>query len=313
MRAYVNDPPYDRVGEAYGGERVIYRAMAADRPDLMLWLGDNVYFREPDWTAESEMQRRYSRSRSVPELQALLGATHHYAIWDDHDYGPNDSDWTFPLRKAALRTFELFWANPTYGLADHPGCFTRFTWGDAEFFLLDDRYHRSPNRTPISPEKRMFGERQMRWLLDSLTSSKAKFKIVAGGSQILNPLCFYEGMGDFPHERDEMLAGIKKRKIRGLLFLSGDRHHTELIKIERSGAYPLYDYTSSPLLSGTHAAGREKVNAARVPGTLVVEKRNYGLLRFLGKSGGRKVELEARDETGKTLWKRAITAAELRD
>ncbi len=29
--------------------------------------------------------------------------------------------------------------------------------------------------------------------------------------------------------------------------LSGDRHHSEVIKMERPGTYPLYDITVSPL------------------------------------------------------------------
>ena len=33
------------------------------------------------------------------------------------------------------------------------------------------------------------------------------------------------------------------------MFLSGDRHFTELLKVERPGTYPLYEFTSSPLTS----------------------------------------------------------------
>ena len=88
--AYINDPPYDRPGEPYGGEYEIFEQIAAQRPDFMIWLGDNVYLREPDWNSEAGILYRYTHTRSLPQLQKLLRICPHYAIWDDHDFGPND-------------------------------------------------------------------------------------------------------------------------------------------------------------------------------------------------------------------------------
>lgn len=67
-----------------------------------------------------------------------------------------------------------------------------------------------------------------------------------------------------PEELNELLTAIEREKINGVLFLSGDRHHTELTKVSRAGTYPLYDLTSSPLTSGSHADDGEP-NTARVP------------------------------------------------
>jgi alkaline phosphatase D len=78
--AYINDPPYDRPGNPYGGDYRIFDAIAAQRPDFMLWLGDDIYYREADWNTEGGMRRRWAQDRSLPELQPLLGATQHYAI-----------------------------------------------------------------------------------------------------------------------------------------------------------------------------------------------------------------------------------------
>ncbi|HGY90613.1 MAG TPA: alkaline phosphatase family protein [Planctomycetes bacterium] len=310
--AFINDPPNDRPGRPYGGDPKIFTAMAKVSPDLMVWLGDNVYYREMDWTSESGMRRRYSFNRRTPELQPFLGSTSHYAIWDDHDYGPNNSDWTFALKDASLRTFKLFWENPTYGAADMKGTMTRFTWGDAEFFLLDGRWNRSPERAPKSSKKTILGRRQLDWLIDGLTSSSATFKIVVSGSQVLNPLCFYEGWGDFPTDRQRLLDALRERRIPGVLFLSGDRHHTELIRLDDDGFYPLYDYTSSPLLSNTHAPGREAENRSRVPGTFVTDRRNFGLLEFSGPRNERVLTLRCLDSDGRMIWERAIPAKSLR-
>ena len=45
---YVNDPDYDRPGTPYGGEFEILEHIEKANPDLMVWLGDNIYLREGD-------------------------------------------------------------------------------------------------------------------------------------------------------------------------------------------------------------------------------------------------------------------------
>ena len=65
-----------------------------------------------------------------------------------------------------------------------------------------------------------------------------------------------------------------------MIFLSGDRHFGELLKIERAGAYPLYEFTSSPLTSQPVARpdAAERENPDVVPGTLH-GRRQFGLIR----------------------------------
>lgn len=309
---YVNDPPYDRPGDPYGGNPEIFRAIAAQKPDLMLWLGDNVYYREGDWTTEAGMRYRWAHSRGLPEMQPLLGAAHNYAIWDDHDFGPNNSDRTYRERETSLRVFADYWMNPTYGLPETPGVFTRFEWSDAEFFLLDDRYHRSPNDEPEGPDKRMFGRAQLDWLKGSLRSSQATFKIVVGGNQFWNPIVDFEALGRFPAEQGELLDFLRDTKIEGVVFVSGDRHHTELIKRVEPGLYPLYEFTSSPLTSGTANNQKEKDNPARVPGTWVTTVRNFGLIEVTGKPKERVLRMRTLDPQGKELWKYEVREGELR-
>ncbi len=102
-----------------------------------------------------------------------------------------------------------------------------------------------------------------------LVSSNATFKIVAGGNQMMNPLTPFEAFGNFPDEQKRLSDFIREARGPGVLFLSGDRHHTELIKGTEPGLYPLYDFTSSPLTSTPDKPRKEKDdNPARVPGGL---------------------------------------------
>jgi alkaline phosphatase D len=311
--AYVNDAPYDRPGTPYGGGHEIFTAMAAQKPAFMLWVGDNVYTREADFFSPGGIRYRYRHDRALPQLQPFLASTHHYATWDDHDYGPNDSDATFPLKDVSLTVFKRYWPGLAYGLRDTPGVFQRFAWNDVDFFLLDDRYHRRPDRWPDGPDKTMLGRSQLDWLKASLVSSRAAFKVIAVGSQALNPHTRFEGWLDYPAEQKELLDFIRDRRVEGVIFLSGDRHATELIKLERPGAYPLYDYTSSPLTAGPRVIrddDPEKNNPNRVPGTLLTE-RNFGMLRFEGPPGDRRVRLQAYDQAGAMKWEHVIRREEL--
>lgn len=95
----------------------------------------------------------------------------------------------------------------------------------------------------------------MEWLKNSLLYSSATFKIITVGSQVLNPVSPYDKWRDFPAEYQELMDFLKEYKVNGVLFLTGDRHHSEIIKVDRPGTYPLYDITVSPLTSGTHSFG----------------------------------------------------------
>lgn len=153
----------------------------------------------------------------------------------------------------------------------------------------------------------------MKWLRESLLNSKAAFKIIAGGNQMLNPLTPFEAWGNYPFEQKKFLEFIRDRKIEGVLFLSGDRHYTELIKRTDLGTYPLYDFTSSPLTAGNaKPAENETNNPARVPGTLTLDVKNFGTIEVSGTAKNRKLALRTIDLKGKELWKHEIAASELK-
>ena len=314
---YANDPPYDRPGDGYGGPTSIFREIDALSPDLMLWLGDNVYLREVDWWDPAGIDYRYRHARAEPDLAPLLAGTAHYATWDDHDYGPNDSDRSYVLKDDALETFTRFWPSASRGVGGVPGVFTQFQWADVDFFLLDDRYHRAPNGAPPE-EQTVLGRVQLQWLLDALTASRAPFKVVANGGQILNPVAVFETYAEVaPAERQFLLDEIARREIDGVVLLSGDRHHTELLRLERPGTYPLYEFTSSPLTAGasTYALREDSpefANPLRVPGTLVAGARNFGTLTVEGERTDRSMTMRTYGLEGNLLWERTVRANDLR-
>lgn len=314
--AYINQPEYDRPGKPYGGDSSIFETMAKERSSFMLWLGDNWYTREVDFFSESGLWYRAHHDRRQPVLQNLLKAMAHLAIWDDHDYGPNDMDQHYILKSTSRDVFKAYWLNKSYGTKEE-GIYSMYSHGDADIFMLDDRWWRSNDRMKDSvngqpnPEKRMFGEGQINWLKTALLYSTATFKIIATGSQVLNPVSPADRLNRFPVEYTELMDFLRDYKIDGVLFLTGDRHHSEIIKMERPQTYPLYDITVSPLTAGTHSfTGPEEKNPYRVFG--LAGKQNYGRFSFSGPKGERKLTVSFKGIKGEPLGEWSVTEAQLK-
>ena len=303
--SYVNEPAYDRPGNPYGGEYGIFTTIQQQKPDAMLWLGDNIYLREPDWFTRTGFLHRYTHARSLPELQPLLASTHHYAIWDDHDFGQDNSDGTFIHKDLATEMFRRFWGNPTCGLPGKGGITSFFKWNDMDFFLLDNRYFRTPNNQKMG-ERTMLGKDQLDWLIGALASSRAPFKLVAVGGQVLTTHAGHETYVNlFPDERAYLLRRIEEEGIKNVIFLTGDRHHTELSKLVTNSGITIYDFTVSPLTSGVHQT--DERNALREEGTLVTS-RNFGILEFAGPRTARTLTMRVFDVGGVERWSRTIAA-----
>ena len=313
--AYANQPPYDRslapTGKAYGGDPGIFASIAAKKPDVMLWLGDTLYLREADYSSPSGMASRWRFDRAQPPLQSLLRTGNHYAIWDDHDFGPNDSNASFIYKDASLRLFKRYWANGAGGLPETPGIFRNVSLNDVDFFLLDGRFYRDADAALALPGKSLFGTAQLRWLKNALLASTSRFKVIVAGNQLLKEVPpRIEGWSHFPEERREFLDWLSVNRVNGIVFLSGDRHHTELNKQERHGAYPLYDFTCSPLTAGVHAPSRNEDMSRADPGT-VVNQHNFCTLDFSGSWGERRLTMKSFDAAGRELWQREIGAGDL--
>ena len=308
--SYINEPKFDRPGKPYGSNFEIFNSINKKKPDFMLWLGDNTYLREPDWNSRTGFIKRYSHTRAFPELQPLLASTHHYATWDDHDYGPNNSDGSFWLKETASEIFKLFWGNPNYDVTGKGGITGFFQWSDLDFFLLDNRYHRIANNN-FTGNRQMLGKDQIDWLINALSFSQASFKFVAVGGQVISNGAVYENYATYPDERKYLLDKIREAKIEGVIFLDGDRHHTILSKMqETKNVYPLYDLTCSSLTAGVNN-DNEPYNSFKLEETFV-NVNNFGMLNVTGPTNERELTIQIFDKDGKELWIKSIKANDLK-
>lgn len=291
----------------------IYRAMAAEQPDLALFVGDNSYFivndgsdkafstsgPVGDWTSAETMLARHLENRRSPDLQDLLRSTPCYAVWDDHDYGPNNADRGFVLKNEALDIFKSVWANPSYGTSESPGIFSSFRAGPVEVFLMDDRFYKyvANDEHPEVPveQSSIWGEAQLEWLKAGLKTSSAPVKLIANGTQVIAET--EKGEGHFQEalaERERLFDFLKEQKIGGVVFLSGDRHYSESLRLEQQNGPWILEFTSSPLCQGKPIAPLPRVkHRTQVWG---LDGDSYGLVTVdIPEVGKGTIRFEARD------------------
>lgn len=298
----------------YFGSDRIFKPMSVMPADFMLWLGDYTYylkrkFRHSEYGSIEGMWKRQLKTRKTKQFNLFMTSCPQYAIWDDHDYGSYDADSSFALKDTSLFLYKQLWANPSYGLPNLKGIFTSFRKYDSEFFLLDDRFYRT---APNIKNGTMLGKQQLKWLFESLKKSDATFKFIIMGSQFLNPCSTDECYNEFPEEKKEIYDFLENNKIPGVIFISGDSHYSDLQKEQRKNAYPLYDFTCSPLSSFLdRPTALEKVNTNRIPGTLT-HRHAFGKVSVNGPIGKRVCSIELYDAKAKQLWKHEIPEEELR-
>ena len=225
-----------------GQPQASWYLLLAQQPDIHLTVGDTHYADTTDPTVQWKHHVTYRRQK---EFATVLRNVPTYAIWDDHDYGPNNSDGTAKGKERSLAGWKQVWANPTLGAPDIPGAFFKFSHGDVDFFVVDSRYHRSPDKVPDDDEKRMLGDAQFAWLLDGLRNSEARFKVIVSGSTLHHSKV--DGWRIYTFSRHRLFDALKKHRISGVMYMSGDIHNSlvwEHHESERVG-YPLVEVISS--------------------------------------------------------------------
>lgn len=298
--AYVNDTEFDRPGKPYGQSDSIFNVISAMKPSAMIWGGDNIYLREGDFETQANMEARYIKARQVPSIQKLLSACPQYAVWDDHDFGPNDSHSSFQYKKESLAAFKEMWGNSNYGFPKNENnCITgKVSINDVDLYLMDNRSFRIPPGTEgITPQ--MLGKEQINWLIQDLKSSKASFKLVAIGSQVLSSVADFENYANYKEEREYLLQLLSTNNIKNVVFLTGDRHFTELSEVILNNIR-IIDLTASPLTSKPYSNSKE-VNSNRVEGTFVGEQ-NFAQITFTGSAKERMINIHLINKLGKTCW-----------
>jgi alkaline phosphatase D len=298
------------------------------RDDLDAWclIGDRYYLPSnyEDYAGHNREEilnlhlRMHETSLAIPGVTHRLSTAPTYVIYDDHDFGPNNSAWDFSAKDVAEEMARLTYAIPPRGYPGLPGVYYLASFGGVDAFFLDDRYHRNSahrrdeqGRMDATPEpvrgetgeytaqvmlNAMYGDGQMEWLRESLLASRADVKLIVGGNQMLSNIHPSEGWHLF-HERADFLAWLRQAGVSGVIFIAGDRHHGSIGVLPEGGPYPLYEMTSSGL--GVHLAPADDDTAASPYELLTtVSVPHYGVVEYDPYDGAGVVTLRLEGETG---------------
>lgn len=256
----------------------MFDAVIAQKPDVFVFLGDNIYGDTTDMTV---LAKKYAELEAVDGFRKLRDATYLIATWDDHDYGTNDGGRSYLKREESEKIFLDFYKDPVDSpRRKRPGIYASYTFGTpgktCQLLVLDTRYFR--DEIPRSKAKKkkgtvgwydptkdesktLLGEDQWQWLEQQL-QVPADLRIIASSIQTLSFEKGMENWGNVPHEQKRLFDLLTKHEAHHTFAISGDVHFAELSKKDLDG-YPFYDLTSSGF-SHTNKSWAQADNSFRI-------------------------------------------------
>jgi len=255
-------------------DQPVWEAVLAAKPDLFVFLGDNIYGDTRDMAV---LRAKYGKLAAKPGFKKLRASVPIAAVWDDHDYGEDDSGADYPMRAESKAAFLEFWQEPANSpRRGRDGIYTSYMLGPegrrVQLILPDLR----TNRTPITkldlggkdykawakeletagkpvpgpytrmtgPADTMLGELQWAWLAEELMRP-ADVRLFGSSLQVLADFPGWESWAVYARDHQRLIDLIRRQRAAGVVFLSGDTHYGELTKLDLNTPYPLWDVTSS--------------------------------------------------------------------
>jgi alkaline phosphatase D len=315
-------------------DQPIWDAILEAKPDLFIFLGDNIY---ADTRDPEVMRAKYAMLGEKPGFKKLKETTPILAIWDDHDYGENDAGGDYPMKEESRRQFCDFWGESAESVRrTRDGIYASYLFGPrgkrVQVILPDLRWNRTPlktldlaganyeawakgleekgvevpgpyNRIP-GAEATMLGETQWRWL-DEQLAAPADVRIFGSSLQVIADFPGWEGWTVSANDHQRLIEAIRRRRAGGLVSISGDTHYGEISMLDVNTPYPMWDVTSSGL---TEVWPVTPPNSRRVGE--IYRDRNFGLIDIDWKQ--RALAMAVRSEDGAVRLSQEIDLAALR-
>ena len=301
----------------------ILNTVVSQKPDLFIYLGDNIYGDTKDMNV---LAQKYKQLSNKKEFQNLRANTAVLSTWDDHDYGWNDAGKEYPFKEASKEIFMDFWKVPLSSpRRQHPGIYGSHTFTDGkktlQVILLDTRTFRDPLKRnsktnnldgqfkndyqPDTTQKTILGTTQWQWLEKALKQN-ADLRIICSSIQFGHEYNGWESWTNLPNEQKKMIRLIKKTQANGVVFISGDVHWAEISKRTFQDIYPIYDVTASGITEDWHNL---EPNRYRVKNAF--RKNHFGMIEIDWKKEKPTAIMQIKDVNGETVIRHAVPLAEL--
>lgn len=269
----------------------MWKAVKEAQPELLVLLGDNVYAAVVGGVYKGPLDQltlwnRYAETFLKLDFYRFEKLIPTVAIWDDFDFGMKDGGVNNPHRHLAKTVFDAFYPQGTgvefSNYEKGPGTSARYSAFGFEFFLFDNRTFRT--------KETHFGTEQEEWFFASLAKEKTPMWLVSGDQWFGGYHKFESYEGNHPKSLSVFLNRLSKSS-RPAMFLSGDRHLSEVIKVEKELlGYETYEFTSSPLHAKTYPSNWDTIpNRRHVKG--IAQKLNFNLLTIEAPEPSGKIKL----------------------
>lgn len=247
------------------------------KPQALVLLGDNVYADSED---PEVVRRTLQRLGRRPRFRHLRKKVPLFHVWDDHDFGGNDSDGRHSdkegVRQVTLDFFRAAQDDPRR--TQEGGIYTSHTFGEKgqrlQLIVLDTRWDLTPRhprsdggRGRYAPgEGKILGEAQWHWLEREL-AEPAELRIVVSSIPFGPEYTGWETWANFPAEQDRLATLLTDAG--PVLVVTGDVHYGEISRFRG-----LIDFTTSGLAG--HAYPPQE-NANRLE-DLAFHGNNFGMV-----------------------------------
>ena len=243
-----------------GSNGKVFDAIRELDPALYVCLGD-FHYGDNFVDDVDDYRQVFDVQLTRPAQAALYRSVPIAYVWDDHDYGPNDSHRDVPSRNAAMLAYREY--VPHYGLAGpDTAIYQAFSVGTIRVILTDSRSARDPHQVHDTASKSMLGAEQRDWLLAELVASSATNDLVVW----VNPVPWIddaEARGDswagYTHERAIIADHIADNGIDNLVMVAGDAH---MVAID-DGTHSNYSSTPGPAFPVMHVAALDRPGSTK--------------------------------------------------
>jgi phosphodiesterase/alkaline phosphatase D-like protein len=241
----------------------MWNSLIKQNPDIMFFLGDNVYAAVKDPIEPKEIWKRYVETRQKLEIFYADRLIPIFATWDDHDFGWDNGDKTYAYTKESTQIFRDFFPQDSIAniLTPGPGVAQILDLYNQRFIFTDDRTFRDPVNG-----NSMWGMEQESWVKQLFLNANGPLWLISG-SQVFGKYGSSESMeNDFPQHLERLQSTFKSTTV-PFFILSGDLHASEVMRLtpDLTGQETL-EITSSSMHAYHSPFGDLKDNPRRVAG-----------------------------------------------
>jgi hypothetical protein len=225
-----NEPATFTVGFAScantGSNHAVFGHINARDPLLFVHTGD-LHYRNISTNDIALFRTGYDDSVGRAAQNPVFRNRSVVYVWDDHDFGPNNSDKTSASRPAATAAYRE--NVPHHALPSTNGAvFQSFILGRARFIVTDTRSERDPHTQSDSAAKRIFSPEQLAWLQAEMLAAKAAKQFIVWVNTypwIAANSSTADHWGGYSFERQEVADFIAANALGPrIVMLSGDMH-----------------------------------------------------------------------------------------